>query len=81
MRACGTPQAADQLAPGSPLAGEALFVTNQEPVPFWDFTGDMLQVRWCRRCGGVCARACVRVRVRARVWALRHTPHRRGLLC
>lgn len=37
------PQAADKLAIGSPLAGQALFITNQEPIPFWTFTGDMLQ--------------------------------------
>lgn len=35
--------AADKLAIGSPLAGQALFITNQEPIPFWTFTGDMLQ--------------------------------------
>ncbi|KAF8068313.1 Nsdhl [Scenedesmus sp. PABB004] len=34
--------AADKLCPGGPLAGQALFVTNQEPVPFWAFTGDVL---------------------------------------
>lgn len=37
------PQAADKLAPGSELAGEAFFITNQEPVPFWGFTGDLLE--------------------------------------
>lgn len=36
-------QAADKLAPGSELAGQAMFVTNQEPVPFWGFTGDLLE--------------------------------------
>lgn len=36
-------QAADKLAPGSPLAGEAFFITNQQPVPFWGFTGDLLE--------------------------------------
>lgn len=36
-------QAADKLAPGSPLAGEAFFITNQHPVPFWGFTGDLLE--------------------------------------
>jgi sterol-4alpha-carboxylate 3-dehydrogenase (decarboxylating) len=36
-------QAADKLSPGSPLAGEAFFITNQQPVPFWGFTGDLLE--------------------------------------
>jgi sterol-4alpha-carboxylate 3-dehydrogenase (decarboxylating) len=31
------------LSPGSNLAGQAFFVTNQQPVPFWGFAGDMLQ--------------------------------------
>jgi len=35
--------AAERLDVGSPAAGEAFFVTNQEPVPFWEFTGDLLQ--------------------------------------
>jgi sterol-4alpha-carboxylate 3-dehydrogenase (decarboxylating) len=36
-------QAADKLSPGSNLAGEAFFITNQHPVPFWGFTGDLLE--------------------------------------
>lgn len=36
-------QAADKLAPGSDLAGETFFITNQQPVPFWGFTGDLLE--------------------------------------
>jgi len=35
--------AAERLDVGSPAAGEAFFVTNQEPVPFWQFTGDLLE--------------------------------------
>jgi nucleoside-diphosphate-sugar epimerase len=35
--------AAEVLEIGSPAAGEAFFVTNQEPVPFWQFTGDLLE--------------------------------------
>jgi nucleoside-diphosphate-sugar epimerase len=35
--------AAEALDVGSPAAGEAFFVTNQEPVPFWQFTGDLLE--------------------------------------
>lgn len=35
--------AAEQLAPGAPAAGQAFFITNQEPVPFWAFTGDLLE--------------------------------------
>lgn len=35
--------AADKLAPGSDLAGQVYFITNQQPVPFWTFTGDMLE--------------------------------------
>lgn len=35
-------QAAERLDIGSPAAGEAFFITNQEPVPFWQFTGDLL---------------------------------------
>jgi sterol-4alpha-carboxylate 3-dehydrogenase (decarboxylating) len=36
-------QAAERLDVGSPAAGEAFFITNQEPVPFWSFTGDLLE--------------------------------------
>eukprot|EP00879_Flechtneria_rotunda_P003243 GHRR01003466.1.p1 GENE.GHRR01003466.1~~GHRR01003466.1.p1 ORF type:complete len:365 (+),score=118.94 GHRR01003466.1:477-1571(+) len=35
--------AADQLSLGSKLAGQTFFITNQEPIPFWTFTGDMLE--------------------------------------
>lgn len=35
--------AAERLEVGSPAAGQAFFVTNQEPVPFWRFTGDLLE--------------------------------------
>jgi sterol-4alpha-carboxylate 3-dehydrogenase (decarboxylating) len=38
-----TLQAADKLSIGSDLAGQAFFITNQEPIPFWTFTGDMLE--------------------------------------
>lgn len=34
--------AADRLAPGSPVAGEAYFVTNGEPLGFFDFAGLVL---------------------------------------
>lgn len=35
---------ADQkLAPGSPAAGQAFFVTNGEPMAFWDFVGHVLK--------------------------------------
>jgi sterol-4alpha-carboxylate 3-dehydrogenase (decarboxylating) len=40
---CCALQAADKLSPGSNLAGEAFFITNQHPVPFWGFTGDLLE--------------------------------------
>jgi plant 3beta-hydroxysteroid-4alpha-carboxylate 3-dehydrogenase len=36
-------QAADQLEPGSQMSGQAMFITNQQPVPFWGFTGDILE--------------------------------------
>jgi len=39
---------------GSPVAGQAFFITNQEPVPFWTFTGDLLEGLGYR-----CACACV----------------------
>lgn len=35
-------QAADKLSAGSPVAGQVFFITNQDPVPFWEFTGDLL---------------------------------------
>lgn len=41
--------AAEELSPGSPVAGQAFFITNQEPVPFWDFTGDLLEGLGYRR--------------------------------
>lgn len=34
--------ASDRLEPGAPLAGEALFVTNGEPMAFFDFVGRVL---------------------------------------
>jgi nucleoside-diphosphate-sugar epimerase len=34
--------AADRLAPGSPVAGRAYFITNGEPVPLWDFVNRIL---------------------------------------
>eukprot|EP00877_Chromochloris_zofingiensis_P012102 jgi/Chrzof1/7145/Cz02g12220.t1 len=34
--------AADKLSAGSPVAGQVFFITNQDPVPFWEFTGDLL---------------------------------------
>jgi sterol-4alpha-carboxylate 3-dehydrogenase (decarboxylating) len=36
-------QAAERLYLGSPIAGEAFFITNQQPIPFWSFTGDLLE--------------------------------------
>jgi sterol-4alpha-carboxylate 3-dehydrogenase (decarboxylating) len=44
-----TRQAADKLALGGPLAGQAFFITNQDPVPFWSFTGDILEGLGYRR--------------------------------
>lgn len=41
--------AAEELSPGSPVSGQAFFITNQEPVPFWDFTGDLLEGLGYRR--------------------------------
>lgn len=35
--------AAERLSPGSPVAGEAYFVTNAEPMAFFDFVGHVLQ--------------------------------------
>jgi sterol-4alpha-carboxylate 3-dehydrogenase (decarboxylating) len=34
--------AGDRLRPGAPVAGQAYFVTNGEPTPFWDFVGRLL---------------------------------------
>jgi len=34
--------AEEKLTPGSPVAGQAYFVTNGEPYPFFRFVGDML---------------------------------------
>ena len=34
--------AADKLTPESRLAGQAYFVTNGEPTPFWEFVGRLL---------------------------------------
>mmetsp|Transcript_50054 Transcript_50054/g.128834 ORF Transcript_50054/g.128834 Transcript_50054/m.128834 type:complete len:271 (+) Transcript_50054:117-929(+) len=34
---------ADKLQKGSPVCGNAYFITNAEPVKFWDFTGDVLE--------------------------------------
>jgi sterol-4alpha-carboxylate 3-dehydrogenase (decarboxylating) len=31
-----------KLVPGSPVGGKAYFITNGEPMPFWDFVGQML---------------------------------------
>jgi 2-alkyl-3-oxoalkanoate reductase len=36
--------AADRLAPGSPIAGKAYFITQGEPVPLWDFVNRILHV-------------------------------------
>lgn len=35
--------AAEQLSLKSPLAGQAYFITNQEPKPFWGFLGDICE--------------------------------------
>src|SRR5207302_2270953 len=34
--------AADRLAPGSPIAGKAYFITNDEPLPLWDLVNRIL---------------------------------------
>jgi len=39
--------AADRLHPGSPIAGKAYFITNDEPVPLWDM------VDWILAAGGL----------------------------
>jgi nucleoside-diphosphate-sugar epimerase len=36
-------QAAKALSLDSPLAGNAYFITNADPQPFWRFTGDILE--------------------------------------
>lgn len=38
----GLLRAADRLTPGSPVAGQAYFVTNGDPRPFWEFVGKVL---------------------------------------
>jgi nucleoside-diphosphate-sugar epimerase len=35
-------RAADRLAPGSPVAGRAYFISNGEPAPLWDFVNRVL---------------------------------------
>jgi nucleoside-diphosphate-sugar epimerase len=34
--------AADKLAPGSPIAGKAYFISNGEPIPLWDLVNRIL---------------------------------------
>ena len=34
--------AAERLGPDSPIAGQAYFITNGEPMSFWDFVGKVL---------------------------------------
>lgn len=34
--------AAERLGPDSPIAGQAYFITNGEPMSFWDFVGQVL---------------------------------------
>ena len=36
-------QAAEKVAVGSPVAGRAYFVTNDDAQPFWGFIGDVLE--------------------------------------
>lgn len=36
-------QAGDALSLASPLAGQSYFITNQEPMPFWTFLGDICE--------------------------------------
>lgn len=31
------------MLPSSPVAGQAYFITNDEPYPFWGFIGDILE--------------------------------------
>jgi sterol-4alpha-carboxylate 3-dehydrogenase (decarboxylating) len=38
----GLLRAGDRLTPGSPVAGQAYFVTNGDPRPFWEFVGQVL---------------------------------------
>jgi nucleoside-diphosphate-sugar epimerase len=40
--AAGHVQAADRLTPGSPVAGNAYFLTQGEPQPLWDFVNRVL---------------------------------------
>ncbi len=35
--------AADRLAPGSPVAGKAYFISNGEPIPLWDLVNRILE--------------------------------------
>ncbi len=35
-------QAADRLAPGSPVAGKAYFISNGEPIPLWEMVNRIL---------------------------------------
>ena len=35
--------AADRLAPGSPIAGKAYFITQGEPLPLWDLVNGILR--------------------------------------
>jgi nucleoside-diphosphate-sugar epimerase len=39
--------AADRLAPGSPVAGKAYFISNGEPVPLWDLVNRILAAGGC----------------------------------
>src|SRR5207248_7859856 len=36
--------AADRLAPGSPIAGKAYFLSQGEPIPLWDMVNRILAV-------------------------------------
>mmetsp|Transcript_19239 Transcript_19239/g.58075 ORF Transcript_19239/g.58075 Transcript_19239/m.58075 type:complete len:359 (+) Transcript_19239:417-1493(+) len=36
-------QAAEKVAPGSPVAGRAYFITNDDAQPFWGFVGDVIE--------------------------------------
>ena len=36
-------QADDALSHSSQAAGQAIFVTDGQPYPFWDFVGDLLE--------------------------------------
>jgi hypothetical protein len=43
LRGCVSEQAADALSPGASCAGQAYFITNADPQPFWQFLGDFLE--------------------------------------